>query len=210
MGLGSKLKQALGFGNKNSSPTQEALKATGTTVVSFEKTSARIFSQEEFRAALKRQPPKEKTAAIDIFEWYVEQWYNIFDMYKTNQIAFGRAGDNSAYGRMFFAVDGIAKEIEVAIINNRVTLKQMSQEVNFDGAEFTKETVLQQQQLVTEFVNAYLINAGYLYVEMTSDACWFDKDVSTPVTIAIQSTQPLQQDRAKVNEDLLKEADVSE
>jgi hypothetical protein len=210
MGLGSKLSQALGIGKK-SSPINEALKATGTTVVSFGHTSARISSQEDFRQELKRKPPIDKQTALEIFEWHVEQWYKIFDMFKTNQVAFGRAGNNPAYGRMFFAVDGIAKEIDVAIINNRAILQSSQASIDTTKTNEEKNALLfQQKQLVTDFVVAYLINAGYLYIEMTSDACWFDKDVSTPATIAIQSTQPLQQDRAKVNEELLKEADVSE
>ena len=208
-GLGDRLKKALTFG-KTVTPTQEALKTTGTTVIAFEKTSARLATQEDFRRELQRKPPKIKTKTLEIFEWYVEQWYKIYDMFKTSQVAFGRAGNNAAYGRMFSAVDGIAKEIEIAIMDNRTILKRSQLLLDNEDEESKTKIVLEQQQLITNFVNAWLINAGYLFVEMTSDVCWFDKDVSTPETIVVQSNQPLQQDRAKVNEDLLKEPDVSE
>jgi hypothetical protein len=118
-------------------------------------------------------------------------------MFKVNYVAYGRAGDKQAYGRMFFAVDGIAKEIEIAIVDNRRILTR--EEAKIREAEKKQDDsgkqqlILQQQQLVTDFIVSYLELAGYLYVEMTSDACWFDKDVSTPQTIAIQSNQPIQQ-----------------
>jgi hypothetical protein len=217
VGFGEKLKSALGMGNRSQTPMQEALKTTGTVMVSFATTGARLESQEDVKNLLKREPPDTMIDTLEIFEYHVKNWHKTFELFKNIAVAWGRAGDNQAYGRMFFAVNGIAKEIEVAIINNRAILQRIAEEIkiinedNKDKEDKTCNLVYQQKQLITEFVEAYLVNAGYLYVDNTSDACWFDKDVSTPLTVVVQTIQPIQQDRAKVNEELIgKEGDVSD
>lgn len=194
-GWKQKAKNALGWGDRNYNPTAQALNQTGTAVVEFERVGSRIYSEEEFGIEFAKEPRKNSTA-IDAFNFYVNQWRKIWNMYKANHVAWGRAGDNPAYGKMFCAVDGIHAEVEVAIIDNRALLNQYekyiqkAKEAKDENSE--EKLLLQQQQLVTEFHIAYLVLAGYQYIKMTINLCWFGKDINTPITTVIQTMQPIQ------------------
>jgi hypothetical protein len=117
-------------------------------------------------------------------------------MYKANQIAWLRAGTNGAFGQMVTAIEGMKVRTNIAIDANRHILTKLDKGIL--KAKEKKDTGLidtierKKEQLVRNFHIVWLEMLMFEYINKQGNFCWLLEDVSPPLTVAIQSNQPIQ------------------
>lgn len=188
--------------------SQEAMKKIGVQTISTERISERKAELHNFHETLSTRPPTETAKQPDLlFEWYVDKLYKVWNMYKENQVAWARAGSNGDLSIMVTAINTMMTTTEIAIEGNRDALARYNQvwkKAEEKQDECTKQKVLSKKmQIVREFNEAWLIKNVLEYVQKMGDLCWFVEDVGVPETFPIMTNQPIKEDRAKVNEEML-------
>jgi hypothetical protein len=184
--------------------TYEALKYAGLQILTTERVYEREREQAEFNKLFKITPGTNLSAEAK-FEFYVEKLDLIWKNFKTYHIAWFRAGSNPAEAKMLTALEGMKKYTNVAIERNRDALRLL----NKDISEAKKSTGNSQQtavdklknrkeQLVRNFNIAWLELLMFYYINATANLSWKKEDVDKPIVLALQTVQPIQQDRVNM------------
>ncbi len=193
----------------------DAMQKAGLQVITSERIYERQHEQKLFNGLFNLKPPIDARPE-DKFEFYVDQLNLIWGNYKAYQMAWFRAGSEPGFAQMVTALEGMKEKTDLAIERNRhrlaiynkgITEANKNKEKN---ATIVSKLTARKEQLVRNFHVAWLLMLMFKYISAQGNLSWKREDVDKPMTLAIQTVQPIQQDRARVNEDLLKEADVSE
>ncbi len=190
----------------------EAMEKIGLQTISTERIGERIESQKQFNSLFNMKPQKDATPE-EKFDFYVKQLEDIWGMYKANQVAWLRAGSNGPFGQMVTAIEGMKVHTNIAIDANRTILAKLNENIEERKPKKGEKKKIERkkEQLVRNFYTTWLILLMFQYVSKMGNFCWLLEDVNTPESFPIMTTQPIQPERAEVNEELLKgETDVSE
>jgi hypothetical protein len=199
----SKIRQQVGnaiAGKQAGSTTfsYDAMQKAGLQVI----TSERIYDRQREQTAfndLFNLKPKVDAEPETKFEFYVEQLNLIWGNYKAYQMAWFRAGSEPGFAQMVTALEGMKEKTDLAIERNRHRLAIYSKgitEANKNkekNATIINKLTARKEQLVRNFHVSWLIMLMFKYVSAQGNLSWKREDVNPPITLAIQTVQPIQQ-----------------
>lgn len=217
----------------------EAMVKAGFQVITTERIYDRQREEKNFNDLFDLKPEKfNAQSPEERFEFYCTQLELIWGNYTAYHKAWFRAGSAPEFAMLLTSVENMKSYTDMAIERTRHNLyilnaaieriekepSKIKVETQTTGANPQQNTQTQKAlnslnqanklrnkkaQLVRNFYITWLVLLMFEYIRKTANLSWKNEDVNPPITLAIQTVQPIQQAYPQTTLDNAKQMDTA-